>query len=325
MSADASLPTIFSPDTLVRKGLCPVTKARGQNEVVESHSIYYEQHGNGPKKLVLIMGLNSSSFAWLEQVDYFAKAGNGKYSVLVFDNRGVGNSSTPRGPYSTRGMAEDIIVLLDMLKWTGPRELHVVGVSLGGMVSQELSLLIGDRIASLSLVVTTPGSPFIWNNFCPWKGTVSLARLTFMKDWDKKVPIILGMLFPEEWLDAAVEGESSERTNRVVQTAVYLRRIALTRPQNLIGALSQMVSGLLHNVSPERLHTIAATVPKVLILTGDQDHLIAPRHSARLARAMPEAEYIVWDNTGHGLAAQHPKRFNALLERVFEEGRQRSQ
>jgi pimeloyl-ACP methyl ester carboxylesterase len=56
--------------------------------------------------------------------------------VLVFDNRGVRNSGYPRGPYTTRGMAEDVVTLLDYVGWTGEREVHVVGISLGGMIAQ---------------------------------------------------------------------------------------------------------------------------------------------------------------------------------------------
>ena len=94
-----SLNTIFDPETCIRKGLCPVTSIRGQSgDPLESHSLYFEQHGSGPEKLVFIMGLNSTSFSWEEQVEHFGRSG--QYSVLVFDNRGVGNSGTPRGPYS---------------------------------------------------------------------------------------------------------------------------------------------------------------------------------------------------------------------------------
>jgi pimeloyl-ACP methyl ester carboxylesterase len=94
------LPTAFSSETCVERGLCPVTKIRGQDsQPLESHSLYYEKHGSGDQyKVLFIMGLNSSSFAWGNQVEHFGDTK--KHSILVFDNRGVGNSGYPRGPYS---------------------------------------------------------------------------------------------------------------------------------------------------------------------------------------------------------------------------------
>src|SRR5688500_16740074 len=93
-------PTAFGAATCDRKGLCPVTKLRKHDEdPLESHSLYFEQHGRGTKyKVVLIMGLNSSSFNWGQQVAHFGRSED--HSVLVFDNRGVGNSTYPRGPYT---------------------------------------------------------------------------------------------------------------------------------------------------------------------------------------------------------------------------------
>lgn len=94
------LPTFFDASTCVRKGLCPVTQLRAQGpEALESHSLYYEQHGTGTDhKVVFIMGLNSSSFGWGPQVQHFGKSKD--HTILVFDNRGVGNSGYPRGPYT---------------------------------------------------------------------------------------------------------------------------------------------------------------------------------------------------------------------------------
>ncbi|CCM03864.1 uncharacterized protein FIBRA_06014 [Fibroporia radiculosa] len=293
MSAEvdvSALPTIFDPLTCTRKGLCPVTVIRNEAGPLESHSLYFEQHGSGPEKMLFIMGLNSTSFSWFPQVDYLSR--DLKYSVLVFDNRGVGNSSAPRGPYSTSMMAEDVIVLLDYLGWTANRDLHVIGLSLGGMIALELASRISDRIVSLTLAVTR-------------------AKRTIRSS------------FPSSWLDATAEDDPQGRTNRVIQTIEYRRRFEVTRPQQPVGALSQMVAGLTHSVSPERLKTVSASIPKVLIITGDDDYLVDPSNSFYMKEHMPEAEFIEWKGTGHGLQIQHKNRFNELLERVATEGRER--
>uniref|UniRef100_A0A3B4WVM4 AB hydrolase-1 domain-containing protein n=1 Tax=Seriola lalandi dorsalis TaxID=1841481 RepID=A0A3B4WVM4_SERLL len=74
--------------------------------------------------------------------------------VCVFDNRGVGSSSVPDGPYSTEAMAEDTIALMDHLGW---RRAHIVGFSLGGMVAMKLASLNRHRIKSLALISTHTG------------------------------------------------------------------------------------------------------------------------------------------------------------------------
>jgi hypothetical protein len=129
------LPTAFSTLTCLQRGLCPVSSLRGSQgpEFLEGHSLYYEVHGSpataaaiaphagdddevskdyvSPKKLknkmVFIMGLNSSCFSWGPQVRWFGGgvprvAGDEEeeFTALVFDNRGVGNSGYPRGPYT---------------------------------------------------------------------------------------------------------------------------------------------------------------------------------------------------------------------------------
>ena len=86
-----------------------------------------------------------------------------------------------------------------------------------------------------------------------------------------------------------------------------------------------MAAGLTHHVKPDRLHQISSSVPKVVILTGDQDHLVDPNHSFYLKRHMPEAEFLQWEHAGHGIHMQYKKRFNALLESVFLEARQRAE
>lgn len=86
------------------------------------------------------MGLGALGNAWQRQTAYFAheEPRAGRYSSLVFDNRGVGLSDKPTMRYSTSEMARDVVELFDHLGWTGKRQVHVVGVSMGGMIAQEV-------------------------------------------------------------------------------------------------------------------------------------------------------------------------------------------
>ena len=65
-----------------------------------------------------------------------------KYSSLIFDNRGIGESDKPLARYSTSEMAKDTLELIDNIGWTAHRQLHVIGVSMGGMIAQELVRLL---------------------------------------------------------------------------------------------------------------------------------------------------------------------------------------
>ncbi|KZO99439.1 alpha/beta-hydrolase [Calocera viscosa TUFC12733] len=315
--------SFFSPSTRVRRGLCPVTL---QDGLTESHALYFEQHGSGPEKMIFIMGLNSTSFSWGPQVNYFAA--KPQYSVLVFDNRGVGHSEAPRGPYTTKGMAEDALALLDYMGWKGERDLHIVSISLGGMIALgkqrlvELVDRIPERVISLLLSVTTAGARIPWWNLSPWKGTTTLARMMLVKDPVVLTGMALEMIFPAPWLDAPAENDPQGRTNRQLKAHEIIERSRVTRKQTLQGSLSQMAAGLTHYVSPARLHKISRSIPKIIILTGDEDHLVAPRNSQYLKEQMPEAELIVWEKTGHALHQQWPGRYCELLERLMAEGRE---
>ncbi|KAI9456102.1 Alpha/Beta hydrolase protein [Boletus coccyginus] len=308
--------SMFDPHTCTRRGMCPVTQIRHQREPLESHSLYFEVHGSGPQKIIFIMGMNNSSFAWLPQVDHFGKLE--QYSTLVFDNRGVGMSGSPRGPYSTSGMAEDVLCLLNYLQWTEDRSLHVVGISLGGMIAQELAYRIPDRILSLSLIVTRAGRN-AWANIPSLAGCLRFARLLVTTDPNQKIPIIEEMLFPSEWLDSLAENDPEDRTNREVQRELMSRRMEITKPQTLMGAVSQMAAAVTHGMTPDRLAKVSASVPKVLILSANEDILIPYTEGESLKRHMPEAEYQCWEKAGHAISGQYKERFNQLLEKVFKQ------
>lgn len=84
------------------------------------------------------MGLGGLMKTWQRQTKDFGYEEADKYTCLVFDNRGMGDSDKPLLRYTTSEMAKDIIELFDHVGWTEQRSVHVVGISMGGMIAQEL-------------------------------------------------------------------------------------------------------------------------------------------------------------------------------------------
>src|SRR5574341_2228297 len=118
---------------------------------VNGIDMYYEVHGSG-EPLVLIMGLGANTTAWYRQIPVFSR----EYQVIVFDNRGAGRSDKPNEPYSMGQMADDAHGLMDAL---GVESAHVFGMSLGGMIAQELVLRYPERVRNLVLGGTMSGGP----------------------------------------------------------------------------------------------------------------------------------------------------------------------
>ncbi|TBR18353.1 alpha/beta fold hydrolase, partial [bacterium] len=111
----------------------------------------YETHGRG-ETLLLIAGLGRDRRMWDAQVPALSKG----LRVVTFDNRGVGQSDSPAGPYTAAQMAADAAGLLDVLE---VESAHVAGASLGGLIAQELALSRPARVSRLALLCTHPGQP----------------------------------------------------------------------------------------------------------------------------------------------------------------------
>src|SRR6266704_140285 len=105
---------------------------------VNGIEINYRLEGDGPETIVLINGLADDLRTWVLQMDDLLAAG---FRVLRFDNRGIGSSSRPAGPYSSRMLADDAKALVGHLGLTG---FHLMGISMGGMIAQEYALAYPD-------------------------------------------------------------------------------------------------------------------------------------------------------------------------------------
>jgi 3-oxoadipate enol-lactonase len=236
--------------------------------------------------LVLVMGFGGDHLAWGLQIPAFAA----EYRVIAFDNRGVGQSDAPDVPYSSAMMADDAVGLMDGL---GIERAHVCGVSMGGMIAQEIALRHPSRVHTLQLHAT-------------------LARpdaymRSLVEGW-RKVRVALGR---EEalrvlalWLFAPCSYEQRpEFVELVLQNA-----IANPHPQSLTGYLRQGDAILAHDTL-ERLERLRCPT---LVSVADQDILVPPRFSHAIAQRVPGAELKTIADAGHAYMWERADVFNAM-------------
>jgi 3-oxoadipate enol-lactonase len=129
------MPSAYSPS------LPPVPELEANGQ-----TLHYEEHGEGDP-LLLVMGLGTDSVAWIPQLKPFSE----RYRTITFDNRDVGRSSVADGPYEIADMARDTLALADALELDS---FHLLGLSMGGAIAQELVLAAPERVRTLTLAVT---------------------------------------------------------------------------------------------------------------------------------------------------------------------------
>ncbi|CDS05723.1 hypothetical protein LRAMOSA08251 [Lichtheimia ramosa] len=293
--------------TLREKGHVDVSLHRERGPV----NIYYELHGDGPELVFLVMGLSTPCSAWDFQVDYLARSG--KYSVVIFDNRGMGHSDSPLGIYSTSQMAQDALILLDHLGWT--RRVHLVGISMGGMISLEMVDAAPARFLSLTLTSTTAK-----RNIPTWTAISSLSKIVlFYRNPRDKLKAAMELVYPESWLSQKPEHPDLAKkydTNREMATANFISHVARSRLQPLRGNIAQTAACLGHNFSDERLYKIKSSGLPVMVITGTWDNLVRPQYSYHLKKVL-NPRFELFKGSGHAIPEEQPDRYNALLDDHF--------
>lgn len=257
--------------------------------------IHYRLEGDGPETIVMVNGLADDLETWAYQVEDFIAAG---YRVLRFDNRGVGFSGMPAGPYTTGLFARDTKALVDAL---GVRAFHLLGTSMGGMIAQEYAIAYPADLRSLVLSSTyAAAGPFCGRMFAMWADLAAALGVPFvMRDvalW------AFTLRFFEEREPELLEFEAAMATG--------------TQP--LQAYLAQLSSIQTHDTA-DRLGRI--TTP-TLVIAGEEDILIPVALSHRVHQVIADSE---WQTTpgGHASIWEHPKPFNeavlAFLERHHED------
>jgi pimeloyl-ACP methyl ester carboxylesterase len=232
--------------------------------------LYWEESGAG-SPLLLIQGLGWSAEMWYSLVPVLEKT----HRVIRYDGRGIGRSDVPAGPYPIELMADDAIAVLAA---AGVEKAHVLGVSLGGIVAQEVALRHPDRVTSLILGCTHPGG-----QETVWPDPEVMAVLKSRAD----------MPF-DEAVRAAVKFAYSPACDPAVIEADMKRRLEL--PTSPVGYEGQLLGGLGYQGTLPRLK--ALDVP-ALVFTGDADQMVPPQNSATLAEAIPDSRLVTIPGAGH--------------------------
>ncbi len=245
--------------------------------------IAYEVRGSG-EPLLLMHGLGYGRWGWEPVLEAFAD----DFRTLFYDNRGIGDSDVPAGPYTARQLAEDAVAVLDA---EGIERADVVGTSLGGMAAQELAIGFPERVNRLVLACTTPGG------------------LSAHPMPQQTVDLMLAAptLSPEVALRRFVEnalgpGASEELVDRILA-------LRLANPFDPKGWHAQAAAGVTFDAL-DRLSRIHAPT---LVVTGTEDVVVDPRNSELLAEGIAGAR-VERVPGGHLFFWEDPVRFVALVK-----------
>ncbi|MFC4872327.1 alpha/beta fold hydrolase [Negadavirga shengliensis] len=260
----------------------PVIKSNGIN-------IYYEERGQGAP-LLLIMGITAPGSVWEKHVAAWEK----HFRCILVDNRGVGFSDKPAEPYSTAQMADDCAGLLDYLQLS---DVHVVGVSMGSTIAQQLAIRHPKMVKSIVLM-------------CPWARCDNTAKAVFEHMVDCKA-----RFRPEEFsrfIQLLIFSKRTWDDDQAYQAMLEDRQNAAqdTNPQPLIGLEGQAAACVNHAV----LDQLPSITAPVLVVGGEEDIFTPVWMAEEVARAIPNAEIHLYEKSGH---AFHWENLNDFNERVI--------
>jgi pimeloyl-ACP methyl ester carboxylesterase len=245
------------------------------HQTVNGIKIYYEEQGKG-EPLILINGLAFPMDLWFAQIQELSK----DFRVIALDNRGIGRSDKPDEEYSIAMLAADAVGLLKSL---GIAQAHVVGLSMGGFISQEIALSYPDVVNRLILVATGMGGP----------RSLELGK----PFWEKAAAAIMGKP-PEQVyridLTLMTAPGFVERHPDILDQAVALR---MKNPQPLFAFLRQSAACSTFDTN-SRAQNI---VPPTMIILGKDDPIFPIPLADDFRRTLPKARMIVYENCGHAI------------------------
>lgn len=242
--------------------------------------IYYEVHGSGPS-LFLIGGFSLSHHGFQEFLAPFSK----HFQVVVFDNRGVGQSSSPPTDYTTLQMAQDTSSLMDHL---GVESAHLMGVSMGTLIAEQLCLNHPQKVQKVVLCAPFARLPKLSAHL------VKVEAKLLKKGLDRGD--LLEMMVP--WLLSTSTVETPGGVEQFLEAM-----LSVPYPQTLDGFVGQM-HALINCDLRKEVHKIHH---QMLLLVGENDLLTPLSCAEEICREAPDAKIHLFENRGHVFQAEIPE------------------
>jgi pimeloyl-ACP methyl ester carboxylesterase len=245
--------------------------------------IYWDEQGQGAPVL-LIMGLGATSDWWWRTRPVLAK----QFRTIAFDNRGVGRSDVPPGPYPIPLMASDAAAVLDA---AGVARSHLLGVSMGGMIAQEFALQYPDRTLSLVLGCTSPGGPnAVRAEAAAIQMLTGRAGMTPEEAERAVIPFIYDPATPRQRIE---------------------EDLAIHRPWYPTPAgYTAQLQGIFVWQAFDRLGQISAPT---LVIHGEADRLIPAENARLIASRIPGARLVLIPEANHLFTTDQPEAAHAAL------------
>jgi pimeloyl-ACP methyl ester carboxylesterase len=247
--------------------------------------LYYETHGSG-EPVVLIGGLGADIFLWFRQTPEVSKY----FKVIVFDNRGAGESDKPEMSYTISMFAADTAGLLEAL---GIPRAHVIGASLGGFIAQEFALAYPGMLDRLVLASTSFGGP----HSAPTPPETLAAMLNRTGNPETDIRNSFKLFTSEAWQQAHPELVDEYVTWRVAHPqpgAAYMRQAAASLGFNAEGRVPQISA-------------------PTLIAHAENDRVVPVENAHLLAKAIPNAKLVIFPNAGHAFTIELAQEFNQMV------------
>ncbi|KAJ8536901.1 hypothetical protein K7X08_035302 [Anisodus acutangulus] len=307
--------------------LCEVSKYQNGVHATGNNGtkIFYRTYGQGPVKVLLIIGLAGTHSSWDPQIKALAgtitpndaespagdRSSGGGVEVCAFDNRGMGLSSVPtkKSEYTTSIMAKDAIAIMDHLGW---EKAHIFGHSMGAMISCKLAAMMPERVLSLGLLNVTGGGYECIPRLD--RQTLSIAvRFLKAKTPEQRAAVDLDTHYSKEYLEEYV----GTKTRRAVLYQEYVKGISASGMQSNCGFDGQINACWTHKISRADLESICSAGFLISVIHGRVDVIAQLSHGKRLAKKLYPYARMVELPGGHLVSHERTEEVNdALLELI---------